>query len=140
MWNEWPKKGNSGDTGIDIVAEERATGEFCGIQCKFYLPENTLSAPDLDSYFAALGNARFSSGITISTTDKWGTNAEKSLSIRDKPARTGICARRPEYSTTEREKGQRHGNHQPMNSLERSPRRLTTKVLASEGAFAPPCC
>ena len=85
MWNEWPKKGKSGDTGIDIVAEERATGEFCGIQCKFYLPENTLSAPDLDSYFAALGDARFSSGIIISTTDKWGPNAEKRLQNPTKP-------------------------------------------------------
>ena len=85
MWNEWPKKGKSGDTGIDIVAEERATGEFCGIQCKFYLPENTLSAPDLDSYFAALGDARFSSGIIISTTDKWGPNAEKRLLNPTKP-------------------------------------------------------
>lgn len=85
MWNEWPKKGASGDTGIDIVAEERATGEFCGIQCKFYLPEHTLSAPDLDSYFAALGDKRFSSGIIISTTDKWGPNAEKRLLNPTKP-------------------------------------------------------
>jgi predicted helicase len=41
MWNEWPRKGNVGDVGIDVVAEERATGEFCAIQCKFYLPEHT---------------------------------------------------------------------------------------------------
>jgi len=85
MWNEWPKKGASGDIGIDIVAEERATGEFCGIQCKFYLPDHTLSAPDLDSYFAALGDKRFSSGIIISTTDKWGPNAEKRLHNPTKP-------------------------------------------------------
>jgi predicted helicase len=85
MWNEWPKKGTTGDIGIDIVAEERATGEFCGIQCKFYLPDHTLSAPDLDSYFAALGDARFSSGIIISTTDKWGANAEKRLLNPTKP-------------------------------------------------------
>lgn len=85
MWNEWPKKGSTGDIGIDIVAEERATGQFCGIQCKFYLPDHTLSAPDLDSYFAALGDARFSSGIIISTTDKWGPNAEKRLLNPTKP-------------------------------------------------------
>lgn len=85
MWNEWPQKGNTGDIGIDIVAEERATGEFCAIQCKFYLPEHTLSAPDLDSYFAALGDKRFSSGIIISTTDKWGSNAEKRLLNPTKP-------------------------------------------------------
>jgi len=87
MWNEWPKKGNTGDIGIDIVAEERATGEFCGIQCKFYLPEHTLSKDDIDSFLNALGDKRFTSGIIISTTDKWGTNAEKSLQNRDKPVR-----------------------------------------------------
>jgi len=85
MFNEWPKKGATGDIGIDIVAEERATGEYCGIQCKFYLPDHTLSAPDLDSYFAALGDKRFSSGIIISTTDKWGPNAEKRLHNPTKP-------------------------------------------------------
>ena len=87
MWNEWPQKGNVGDIGIDIVAEERATGEFCAIQCKFYLPEHTLSKDDIDSYLNALGDKRFTSGIIVSTTDKWGSNAEKSLANRDKPVR-----------------------------------------------------
>src|SRR6266700_6379962 len=41
MWNEWPEKGRVGDVGVDLVAQERATGDYCGIQCKFYLPEHT---------------------------------------------------------------------------------------------------
>ena len=65
MWNEWPMKGKPGDTGIDLVAEERATGEFCAIQCKFHLADHTLSQPDIDSFFAALGNAKFSSGLFL---------------------------------------------------------------------------
>jgi predicted helicase len=85
MWNEWSQKGATGDIGIDIVAEERATGEFCGIQCKFYLPDQTLSKNDIDSFLNALGDKRFTSGIIVSTTDKWGSNAEKSLQNRDKP-------------------------------------------------------
>lgn len=85
MWNEWPMRGNTGDTGIDLVAEERATGEFCAIQCKFYLPEHTLSQSYVDSFFAALGNAKFSSGLFVSTTDKWGGNAEKRLANPSKP-------------------------------------------------------
>jgi predicted helicase len=85
MWNDWPMKGKTGDTGIDLVAEERATGEFCAIQCKFYLPEHTLSQSDIDSFFAALGNAKFSSGLFVSTTDKWGSNAEKRLANPSKP-------------------------------------------------------
>ncbi len=85
MWNEWPMKGNTGDIGIDLVGEERATGEFCAIQCKFYLSENTISQGDIDSFFAALGNAKFSSGLIVSTTDKWGSNAEKRLANPSKP-------------------------------------------------------
>ena len=57
MWNEFPLKGNVGDMGIDIVAEERATGEYCAIECKFYLPEHTLLKEDLDSFFAASGKS-----------------------------------------------------------------------------------
>ena len=85
MWNDWPHKGNVGDVGIDLVAEERATGEFCGIQCKFYLPDHTLSKEDIDSFFTLLGKSIFTSGIIVSTTDKWGKNAEHALANQSKP-------------------------------------------------------
>ena len=84
MWNEFPRKGNIGDVGVDVVAEERATGEFCAIQCKFYLPEHTLSKGDLDSFFTALGNPLFTSGMIVSTTDKWGGNVEHAASHQTK--------------------------------------------------------
>jgi len=80
MWNDWPKKGNVGDVGIDIVAEERATGEFCAIQCKFFLPEYTIAKEDIDSFFTAAGKQLFTSCMIVSTTDKWGKNAEHALS------------------------------------------------------------
>ncbi|MCC6681133.1 MAG: DEAD/DEAH box helicase [Phycisphaeraceae bacterium] len=79
MWNDWPDKGNVGDVGIDLVAQERATGEYVAIQCKFYLPEHTLSKPDIDSFFTAAGRDPFTSGMIVSTTDKWGKNAEDAL-------------------------------------------------------------
>ena len=85
MFNEWPRKGSVGDVGIDVVAEERATGEFCGIQCKFYLPEHTLSKEDIDSFFTALGHPLFTSGLIVSTTDKCGKNAEHALGHQTKP-------------------------------------------------------
>lgn len=84
-WNEWPRKGNVGDVGIDVVAEERATGEFCGIQCKFFLPEHTVSKEDIDSYFTSLGNPLFTSGLIVSTTDKWGKNADHAIEHQTKP-------------------------------------------------------
>lgn len=85
MFNDWPQKGKVGDVGIDVVAEERATGEFCGIQCKFFLPEHTVSKEDIDSYFTALGNPLFTSGLIVSTTDRWGKNAEHAIEHQTKP-------------------------------------------------------
>ena len=85
MWNEFPLKGNVGDVGIDVVAEERATGEYCAIQCKFYLPEHTLSKDDIDSFFTAAGKSLFTSCMIVSTTDRWGKNAEQALANQSKP-------------------------------------------------------
>jgi predicted helicase len=85
LFNEWPQKGSIGDVGIDIVARQRATGEFCGIQCKFYLPEHTIAKEDIDSFFTALGHPLFTSGMIVSTTDKWGKNAEHAIGHQTKP-------------------------------------------------------
>ena len=85
MFNEWPRKGETGDIGVDIVAEEEATGEFVGIQCKFCDPSSTLSKPDIDSFVSALGKKLFTSGIIVSTTDNWGKNVEATLKDQTKP-------------------------------------------------------
>jgi hypothetical protein len=85
LWNEWPRKGDIGDIGIDIVAEEEATGDIVGIQCKFYLPEHQLSKGDIDSFLSALGKQQFASGIIVSTTDKWGSNVEHTIKDQSKP-------------------------------------------------------
>ena len=61
------------------------TGEWTAIQCKFYEPEHHLSKKDIDSYFTALGKAPFTNGIIISTTDRWGKNAEEALNDQSKP-------------------------------------------------------
>jgi predicted helicase len=79
MWNDWPDKGKVGDVGIDLVARERATGDYCAIQCKFFLPEHTVSKEDIDSFFTAFGRDPFVSGMVVSTTDRWGKNAEDAL-------------------------------------------------------------
>ena len=85
MWNDWPDKGDVGDIGIDLVARDRATGEHVAIQCKFYLPEHTLAKGDIDSFFTAMGREQFTSGMIVSTTDKWGKNADDALNHQTKP-------------------------------------------------------
>lgn len=84
LWNEWPQKGKVGDVGIDLVAEERAAGGFCAIQCKFYRPEHTLAKEDIDSFFTAAGKSLFTSCLIVSTTDRWGRNAEHALANQSK--------------------------------------------------------
>ena len=44
LWADWPgAAANKQDTGIDLVAQDRETGGFCAIQCKFYEPDHTVS-------------------------------------------------------------------------------------------------
>ena len=78
-WIDWPGRKGKTDTGIDLVARERDTGEFTAIQCKFYEPTSTLSKGDIDSFFTASGKVPFSNRVIISTTDRWGKNAEEAL-------------------------------------------------------------
>ncbi len=79
LWGEWPDRGKQPDTGIDLVAKERYSGEYCAIQCKFYDPAHSLEKSDIDSFFTASGKAPFTSRIIVSTTDKWSKHAEEAL-------------------------------------------------------------
>lgn len=79
LWHDWPLRGNEPDTGIDIVAQERATGEYCAIQCKCYHPDRVLDKGDIDSFFTASGRRPFTSRLIIATTDRWSKHAEQAL-------------------------------------------------------------
>ncbi|MGH8256528.1 MAG: DEAD/DEAH box helicase family protein [Steroidobacteraceae bacterium] len=85
MWSEWPGRGKQPDTGIDLVAKERATGEYCAIQCKFFDPEHRLEKADIDSFFTASGKHPFTSRIIVSTTDHWSKHAEEALNQQRVP-------------------------------------------------------
>ncbi|MFZ0717779.1 DEAD/DEAH box helicase family protein, partial [Mycobacterium sp.] len=78
-WIDWPDRQGKTDTGIDLVARERDTGEYTAIQCKFYEPTTTLSKGDIDTFFTASGKKPFTNRVIISTTDRWGKNAEDAL-------------------------------------------------------------
>ncbi|WP_255485880.1 type ISP restriction/modification enzyme [Sporosarcina sp. BP05] len=75
-----PKK----DTGVDLVARERETGDLVAIQCKFYSKETKIYKDDIDSFLNEVGKSYYSKGIVIATTDKWSVNAEEALGNRDK--------------------------------------------------------
>ena len=86
LWDEWSDRWGS-DMGIDIVAREKATGDYWAVQCKFFDPEHTISKPDIDSFLSASGKEfetddgrrQFARRIVVSSTDKWNRNAEKAI-------------------------------------------------------------
>ena len=85
LWDEWPERNGQVDTGIDLVARDRYTGELTAIQCKFYDPARTLDKKQIDSFFTAAGKLDFSYGMVVSTTDKWSKHAESALEDQSKP-------------------------------------------------------
>ncbi|MFJ6689943.1 DEAD/DEAH box helicase [Streptomyces sp. NPDC091294] len=102
MYGEWPGAAdNRQDLGIDLVAQERETGALWAIQCKFYEPDHTVQKIDLDSFFTASGQGRFAHRLIISTTDRWGQNAEAALDDQQIPVQrlglSDIAASRVEW-------------------------------------------
>jgi predicted helicase len=93
LWPDWPgAAANKQDTGIDLVAQDRETGGFCAIQCKFYEPDHTVSKADIDSFFTASGKGGFTRRMIISTTEKWGPHAEEALEDQQIPVtRIGLA-------------------------------------------------
>ncbi|MGT2461122.1 DEAD/DEAH box helicase [Sinomonas atrocyanea] len=84
LWSEWPGRNGHVDTGIDLVAKDRYTGELTAIQAKFYDPQRTLEKKHIDSFFTAAGKKDFTHGMVVSTTDKWSKHAEDALEGQSK--------------------------------------------------------
>lgn len=93
LWHEWPGRGKKVDTGIDLVARERGTGEHWAIQCKFYDPAHSIQKADIDSFFTASGqkhaandqSVTFTQRLIFSTTSKWSKHAEDALEDQSIP-------------------------------------------------------
>ncbi|WP_180952913.1 DEAD/DEAH box helicase, partial [Acetobacter aceti] len=88
----WPYKkwaGENGhpvkDTGIDLVARERGTGNLHAIQCKFYAPDHKITKKDIDTFFSASGKSWFSHRVIVATTNHWNSNAEDTLANQHPP-------------------------------------------------------
>ena len=95
MWNEFPAKSDLGgkDIGIDLVAYTYS-GEYWAIQCKFYSEDSTIDKKSVDSFLSTsskqfkndqLQTVGFSKRLWISTTNKWGPNAEEIIRNQNPP-------------------------------------------------------
>ncbi len=85
LWGEWPGNNGRHDIGIDIVAEERDSGELVAIQCKFYAPATRIVREHVNSFLGAYGSDQFAKGIFVSTSDVWTGNAEEAVANFGKP-------------------------------------------------------
>lgn len=65
LWQEWPGRAGRPDTGIDLVAQDRYTGEYTAVQAKFYDPSRALPKAEIDSFFTELGKAPFTNGMIV---------------------------------------------------------------------------
>lgn len=75
------------DLGVDLVAEKH-TGELVAIQAKFY--NHAIQKSNIDSFLSEIGKDYYKSGIIVTSTDKWGKNAEKALVDRSDIVRLGL--------------------------------------------------
>lgn len=93
MWMDWPYRNGKIDQGIDLVAREAVSGEYCAIQCKCYDENHLLALPDVGTFFASLhmqwptdlGRLPFASGIIIATTDKWNQTLSDTIEAQSIP-------------------------------------------------------
>lgn len=86
-WSDWPGNEGKGDSGIDLVAVDRLTGENVAIQCKFYAENHHVSKKDIDTFLSASGKENFAQRIIIDTTASWGPTAEATIKGQRVPVR-----------------------------------------------------
>ena len=95
LWREFPYKQNLGgkDTGIDLVAQT-GEGDFWAIQCKCYAATASIDKPAVDSFLATSSKqfvndqqqtTSFALRLWISTTNKWGSEAENAIRHQEPP-------------------------------------------------------
>ncbi|MDR3280770.1 MAG: DEAD/DEAH box helicase family protein, partial [Synergistaceae bacterium] len=95
LWNEFPFRGDFGgrDMGIDLVAQT-ASGDYWAVQCKCWDEKSTIDKPAVDTFLStssrsfAGDDARtttFSVRLWISTTNKWGGEAENAIKNQRPP-------------------------------------------------------
>jgi len=95
LWDEFPGKIDlgGGDTGIDLVALTHE-GDYWAIQCKCFQEDSSIDKPAVDSFLSTSSRefkneqmqiTRFAQRLWISTTNKWGGNAEQAIRNQNPP-------------------------------------------------------
>lgn len=89
LWNDFFARRDFGgkDTGIDLVART-TSGDYWAIQCKCFQENAVIDKPAVDSFLSTSSrhfkdeqfrSTGFAHRLWISTTNKWGLNAEEAI-------------------------------------------------------------
>jgi len=95
LWAEFPGRKDLGgtDTGIDLVALTNE-GDYWAVQCKCYQENSIIDKPAVDSFLSTssrhfkgedLKTYSFAHRLWISTTNKWGINAQDAIKNQNPP-------------------------------------------------------
>ena len=95
LWDDFPAKSDLGgkDTGIDLVAQT-VEGNYWAIQCKCFQEDSTIDKKSVDSFLSTssrefkdeqMRTVGFAHRLWISTTNKWGSNAEEAIRGQNPP-------------------------------------------------------
>lgn len=95
LWNEFPGKLDlgGGDTGIDLVALTHE-GDYWAVQCKCFQENSVINKPAVDTFLSTssrefkneqMQTTRFAHRLWISTTNKWGSNAQEAIRNQNPP-------------------------------------------------------
>jgi predicted helicase len=95
MWEDFPGRKDLGgkDTGIDLVALT-VEGDYWAIQCKCFQESATIDKPMVDTFLSTssrtflneqLQTTSFAHRLWISTSNKWGANAEEAIRNQNPP-------------------------------------------------------
>ncbi len=96
LWMDWPLRGGLADQGIDIVAQEAVSGEYCAIQCKCYADNTVLGLSDVATFTTSINKTwgegvSFSTGIIVDTSRDWNSKLQKLVREFNIPiARLGV--------------------------------------------------
>ena len=71
------------DTGVDLVARDRKTGELTAIQAKFY--QGKVDKNSINSFVSECSKNYYADGILVATTDQWSANALGAFQNLSKP-------------------------------------------------------
>lgn len=84
LWGEWPSRAGRPDTGIDLVARRRHTGELWAVQAKFYDPARKIDLSQLATFFTASGKEGFAQRLIVATAPL-GPNALQAVAGQQIP-------------------------------------------------------